>query len=295
MKCLMGLLVLWTLGSQALAGPTEFDYGVHLFETGDYYRSITELERVRFFSPQSKESEGALWLIADAYLKGEKWDLAAQSYNDFLETYPTSPHAVEAGFFRAEAIYEARKLEEAKEAYIGLLKNPALGDLAAVAHLRLASLSLVNEEWQDAALQFSEAGKLEQGRLGELEDWEKLCRQGQALQANSMSLALLSSALIPGSGEMESGYVSDGVSSFILVGGLLAWSAYFYATHQQLSGTVFGVVGGVFYLGNLQGTVLAVQRANRDRPRALIKKILDDLAQQAVPDPNLEPWIKEAP
>lgn len=295
MKWALAWVVLWMLALSAWAGPSEFDYGVHLFGDGDYYRSISELQRIRYFNPKSKEAEGALWLIADAYLKGEKWDLAQQSYEDFISAYPTSPHAVEAGFFRAEAAYEARKLDEAKKAYVGLLENPGLGDLALTARLRLASLSLINGQWLDAASQFSEARKLDQGRLSELERWEKLSMQGQAIKPYSVSLAVLSSAVIPGSGQMECGYLSDGLSTLVLVGGLAAWSAYFYATHQQLSGTVFCAVGGIFYLGNLQGAILAAKRANRDRPRAIIKQILDEVGDQAAPEPDLKPWIKSEP
>jgi tetratricopeptide (TPR) repeat protein len=295
MKIRLLMVVLSLLTIHLEAAREDFDYGVELFEDGDYYRSITELERFRHFHPKLKESEGALWLVADAYFKGEKWDLAKENYDAFVKAYPASPHAVEAIFFGAEADYEARKLALAKQAYVGLLQNPGQGDLAMTARLRLASLSLIDGKWSEATTQFEEAGKLDPGRLDSYSRWESLSREGQQLRPYSATLATLSSAVIPGSGQMECGYWSDGISSLILVGGLAAWSAYFYATHQQLSGTVFASVGGVFYLGNLQGAFLAAKRANRDRPRALIKQILDEVGSQAAPSPDLQPWIKTQP
>jgi hypothetical protein len=283
------------LACRAMAASTEFDYGVKLFEDGDYYRSVTELERFRYFNPKAKESEGALWLIADAYLHGEKWGLAQQAYEDYLEAYPSSPKTAEAGFFRAEAAYEARKLGLASEGYQGLLQQQDSGPLALTARLRLASLSLIDGKWSEASNQLSQAARLDPSPTGGYQRWITLSNQGQALRPYSAPLAVLSSAVIPGSGQMECGYWSDGLSSLALVGGLAAWTAYFYAVHQQFSGTVFCVVGGVFYLGNLQGAVLAARRANRDRPRALIKQILDEIGSHAAPNPGLEPWIHGAP
>jgi tetratricopeptide (TPR) repeat protein len=292
MKAWISAFVLGFLACRAMAAPSAFDYGLKLFEEGDYYRSITELDRFRFFSPKDKNSEAALWLIADAYFRGEKWDLAQKSYEDFLEAYPSSPRAIEASFFRAESAYEARNLGLARDAYLKLLGQSSPPALALSARLRLASLSLIDGKWLEAKSRFEDAAKEDPQRLDSYQRWEKLTNEGMALRPYSVSLAVLSSAVIPGSGQMECGYWSDGLSALTLVGGLAAWSAYFYATHQQLSGTVFGVVGGVFYLGNLQGAVLAAKRGNRERPRTLIKEILEEIGSRPSPSPSLEPWVQ---
>lgn len=269
------------------AASRDFSFGLHLFEEGDYYRAITEFERYRFFEPGSKNAEGALWLVAAAYLKGEKWDLALKNFSEYRSKYPASSRAKAADFFAAESLYEARKLDMSRSAYAGLLE----GEFALNSRLRLASLSLIEGQWESAAVQFSEARKLP-GAFPELDRWEQLSRQGQMLRPKSPGLALLYSAVIPGSGQMASGYVQDGLSSLAMVGGFAAWAAFFFYNQQNTPGIIFSTAGGIFYLANLHGAVLAAQRSNRERPRALIKQILDEVGEKGSPEPDLKPWIK---
>ena len=281
-------LLLLAVAAGLGAATKDFEYGVHLFRDGDYYRAITELERFRYFEPKAKESEAALWLVAAAYLKGEKWEQAAKNYDDFALAYPQSRRLGGALFFKAESLYESRKLAAAREAFAAV-HDPQFG---ATPQLRLASMDLIEGHWDQAAKQFDGAKKIEPARLSDLQRWESLSLQGQAMKPFSPALAFLSSAIIPGSGQMEAGYLSDGLSSLLAVGGFAAWAAYFFSNQQATQGAIFGVAGGIFYLANLHGAVIAAQRANRNRPRALIKQILDEVGGRAAPEPDLNDWVE---
>jgi tetratricopeptide (TPR) repeat protein len=291
MKPFLMLAALWACGGVALAEPSEFNYGLHLFQAGDYYRSITELDRARYFSPKSKDAEGALWLIAAAYMKGERWDLALQYYQEYLASYPEASHALQARFFMAEAAFQSKKQDLAKRTFEGLLQRPGLDELSSETRLRLAGLAVMDSRWQDASAQFEEVRKLEPSLTEELDQLQQWTLEGMQFKPYSLSLACLSSALIPGSGQMECGYYGDGLATFTVVGGLAAWAINLFMKNQQAAGTVFLSLRGVFYLGNLQGAILAANRANRDRPKSIVKKILDALGEQTMPEPDLKPWI----
>ena len=53
----------------------------HLLAKGDYYRAITEYERVLFFHPGSALAKTARFRIAEAYLRGERYDQGSCSWN----------------------------------------------------------------------------------------------------------------------------------------------------------------------------------------------------------------------
>jgi hypothetical protein len=285
-------LLLLALAAPAGAAPRDFEYGLHLFEEGDYYRAVTELERFRYFEPKSREAEAALWLVATSYFKGAKWEQAGQRYAEFAGSYPRSPRAWQAGFYAAESLFESRKLPEARQAFEALLPG-AEPKFLLPTQLRLASLHLIEGRWDDAAARFAEAKKAPQGRLEQLERWERLSLEGKAFQSKSPALSFALSALLPGAGQAYSGYWGDGFSSLLMVGGFAAWSAFFYGSNQHSAGALFACAGGVFYLSNLHGALLAAKRANKETPRARMKLILDEMSATASPEP--EPWTTSKP
>jgi hypothetical protein len=288
------LFLLCVASMAQAAAPKEFAYGVHLYETGDYYRSISELERFRYFEPGSPYGEGALRLISAAYFKGEKWDMAARRYNDYLSAYPQSGFRDEAEFFLAEALYEGRDLKNADASYRGILHSSQRDDFVVTASLRLASLDIIADRWSQAEEDFKDLSRRQKDPelLKHLEDWERLSREGGSLGEKSAAVSVLSSALIPGMGQAYSGYTADGVSALLLVGGLASWAAFYAYNHQQTPELIFGAAAFVFYLGNLQGAYLAVRRSNRERPRAKEKEILDGIGALAPPEPDLSPYVR---
>jgi TM2 domain-containing membrane protein YozV len=285
------LLCALALACAAAAEPKDYSYGLHLFEEGDYYRAVTELERFRFFEPKAKEAEAALWLVASSYFKGAKWEQAGQRYAEFAQSYPKSPKARQAAFYAAESLFEARKLPEARQAFEALLPAAEPAYLLPL-QLRLASLHLIVGRWSEAAEQFAQAKKAPEGRLEQLERWERLSLEGKSFQPKSQPLAFALSTIIPGAGQMYSGYVGDGFSSLLMVGGFAAWSAFFYSGKQDTPGTLFACAAGVFYLSNLHGALVSAKRANKELPRARMKLILDEMSGTASPDPDPRPWAK---
>ena len=82
---------------------------------------------------------------------------------------------------------------------------------------------------------------------------------------NGFAAGLLST-LIPGLGKMYTGDVYDGLFSFCvigLLGGMAAWSFY-EEGKQSVKGWIYSSIGGIFYLGNIYGSVVSAQKQDAD-------------------------------
>ncbi len=283
------ILALLCLVASLRASGRDFEFGLSLFDKGDYYRAISELERFRFFEPKAPEAERALRLIGAAYLKGEKWGLAAEQFSRYLELYPRSSWARQALYFKGEALYEARDINAAREA-LGQVKDDAKADELArrSAALRLASLDLAGGEYRQAADRFAQvsAGLTDPVLAQRVTGWQIQAINIDKIPKLSPRLLTLSSAIIPGSGQAWAGYKKDGFSAFLLTAAFAGWSIYYFSQNQQTPGWVFAVPATVFYFGNLQGAYLAGKRANRERPRQAMRQIFEGI--QSLPLPEVE-------
>jgi hypothetical protein len=292
MKVLLGLLL--ALSAPGLAAPTAFDFGVHLLREGEDYRAVVELERFRFFEPQSPKAQDALRLENATHFRGAQWLRAAEGCAEFAALYPKSNFAQEARFFESEARYEARQWPQARTGYESLLAQGLPAELAFTARLRLVSLRLLKDDWLGAADGIHQAREpfISAERIASLDSWEAQARQGATLRPRSVGLAVLESAIVPGWGQVSSGYLRDGLSAFVTVLTFAGWAAYSYSQDQKTPAAVFGSIGGLFYLGNLQAAFLSARRANDEKPKAIKKAILDGIGSYAPPQPDMSPYIE---
>jgi len=79
-----------------------------LFEKGDYYRAITEYERVIFFHPGDPLALTARFQIAHAYLKGDRIDQAVERFRALNQEFPNDDIGRKAYFMLGEAYYQKR-------------------------------------------------------------------------------------------------------------------------------------------------------------------------------------------
>ena len=90
------LLALALHGQLARAGDDRvketLDFAEHLRSQGDYYRAITEYERVLFLAPGKALAPQVRLQIAACYVQGKKWETAVPLLLD-LKTRSLEPHA----------------------------------------------------------------------------------------------------------------------------------------------------------------------------------------------------------
>ncbi|MBI5806414.1 tetratricopeptide repeat protein [candidate division TA06 bacterium] len=106
---------------------------------------------------------------------------------------------------------------------------------------------------------------------------DTLIKLGDELPARNRAVSGIMSAIIPGTGRIYSGRLYDGVSSMIMCG-TLGFQAYRYFEEEgsnSAKGWVMGLIGGVFYLGNIYGSIKAADEYN-NRQRLKYNQAIDD-------------------
>jgi tetratricopeptide (TPR) repeat protein len=95
------------------------------------------------------------------------------------------------------------------------------------------------------------------------------------LPRKNMALAGVYSAVVPGLGKLYCRRPLDALSSFTSIG-ILGWQAY-DGFHDDgpgsVKGWIFSVIGGIFYLGNVYGSVVAADLYNEEGELMLIQKV----------------------
>jgi hypothetical protein len=87
------------------------------------------------------------------------------------------------------------------------------------------------------------------------------------------------SAAVPGLGKMYAGKPAEAVSGFLYVGAMMAASYDFY--NRWGAGNPFFIVSAgitsLFYIGNIWGSVIAVNRSNYEFNHEIDQRILLDM------------------
>ena len=95
--------------------------------------------------------------------------------------------------------------------------------------------------------------------------YKRYAEEGKALPSKSPLLAGFLSTVLPGSGRIYVGRLNDALLTVFFLG-VLGWSTYDGFSENGVSsrkGWTFGTLGGIFYLGNIYGSVVAAQTHNR--------------------------------
>ena len=95
-------------------------------------------------------------------------------------------------------------------------------------------------------------------------------------RSKSPALAAAASAVIPGLGKIYAGETAEGVAALLTVGPLAAITAENWAKYgiKDWKTILFGVLGAVFYIGNIYGSYVSVSIHNNDLRNAQDTAIL---------------------
>ncbi len=174
----------------------------------------------------------------------------------------------------AGSVLEERGMTgEARELYLDagrIADDPAVGDRA----MLLAALMRAAEgEWEGASRELASVA-VREGPVSPLAaELSEVAAGGEMLPHRSPLLCGVSSALLPGSGQVICGRLRDGLVALGL-NGLMAWLVYESVEREDLpSAVLFGWLGLSFYGGNVIGGVRAAESFNASRRRELLQEI----------------------
>ena len=192
----------------------------------------------------------------------------------FLQTQPNSNLAryeLAATYFLIEQYDKSiRFLKESQDLFQG-------GDYRWKSQILIGMNTLMQKRWESAVQHFDQlnlSGLPETvGHRASM--YRKYAEDGKGLPSKSPLLAGFLSTVLPGSGRVYVGRPNDALLTVFLLG-VLGWTAYDGFSENGVSsrkGWTFGTLGGIFYLGNVYGSVVAAQTHNRRTEAAFLATI----------------------
>ena len=235
-----------------------------LYEQGDYLRAADEYQRYLFYKPQ--DTEQIHYKIAVSYRFGGKTEQAVQGFETLLRTYPESQFASRA-YYQIGATYflmdqfdqSTRFLHEALPRITDPRQHAEAKQLIGLSYLKQKRWSEASEVFK--TLQASDVMSIKEKAVL----YHDYAEQGKHLSTRSPFLAGTLSAIVPGAGRLYTGRLGDALASLFTVG-FTGWQAYDGFRRDGISsakGWTLGTLCGIFYVGNIYGSVISARVYNR--------------------------------
>jgi tetratricopeptide (TPR) repeat protein len=275
-----------------------------LFLTGSLLGGNSE--EIEYFKPQN------IRRFADYLFDEKQYIRAAGEYQRFLFATDSFPGNADSIFFRIALCYRFNENYKSSINYFqkiaveykqsGLMEESYLE--TAVCYSLMDNYGESNKALEINFLRESEKSintrvkKLITLNYIQLKEWDRateilddidfessdlfdFVEKGQNLPRKNRFVSGMFSAVIPGSGKYYCDRPMDGLHSFVTTG-ITTWQAYegFKADGiHSVKGWIFGVLGGLFYLGNIYGSVVAADIYNEEQEimfKLSVKKYLDE-------------------
>lgn len=231
----------------------------YLFAQGDYLRAAGEYQRYLFSQPAALDDD-ILRRIAESYRLGGQPDHAVQ----FLQAQSDSNAAryeLGATYFLMERYDES--IDFLKESQ-GLFQG---GEYRWKSQMLIGMSKLTQKRWESAIQHFDQfdLSGTPEAVSHRVSVYKRYGEAGKALPSKSPLLAGFLSTVLPGSGRVYVGRLNDALLTVFFLG-VLGWGTYDGFSENGISsrkGWTLGTLGGIFYLGNVYGSVVAAQTHNR--------------------------------
>lgn len=175
---------------------------------------------------------------------------------------------------------ESGSFGRARELYTNASVTSEDADIIGRAGIMAALMTARMGNWEDSAVELRILSS-ESGPFSDLSESLALkVAEGQSLPRRSPLWCGISSALLPGSGQLFCGHYTDGIIAFG-INGALAW--LFYESLQEDNTTtsvLLGWFGLSFYTGNIYGGSRAAVTYNSARRRELLEEVTGILEDQ---------------
>lgn len=238
-----------------------------LYEQGDYIRAAGEYQRYLFYVfEESEESEQIRYKIALCYRFAGENEQAIRNFEILLRSRPQSQFANRA-YYQIGATYFL--MDQFERSAIFLRETlPHITDTQQHAEAeQLIGLSyLMQKQWSEADEVFK---TLEASSIITIREkasvYHKYAEAGAQLPTRNPFLAGVLSTIVPGAGRLYTGRIGDALTSLLTVG-IVGWQAYDGFQRDGLSsvkGWTLGTLGGIFYVGNIYGSVVAARVYNQ--------------------------------
>jgi tetratricopeptide (TPR) repeat protein len=277
-RVLIGLCLLFLFSQAAIADemPVEkaFAFAENLFAQGDYYRAITEYERVIFFYPDQPLAKTARFQIALCYLKGDKLDQAVDRFRALNQELPQVEVGRRAYFMLGEAYYQKREYSRAADIFATYIEIYPGDERIDAARIKIGWSYLRQGQWRqaaDALQKLPPDSPLHAQAEGLAEGSEKY----PGIPTKSPTLAGGLSAVLPGAGQLYVNRPGDALVSFLLNGAFIWATVEAFQNDNNVTGGILLFFESGWYLGNIYNAVNGAHKYNRRTEKQFLDGLQD--------------------
>jgi TM2 domain-containing membrane protein YozV len=245
----------------------------HMLGRQNYSEALFLLENLQTETTGQKDTVNYLigWtLYGRKELKPSAYYLSLVSEN--------SPWFEKSRFFAA---YNHAYLGETKKSreFLGFFSEDSSDQVGLMKNFQLAGMALLErelDEFEYHAENFTGNFSITASEERKLNEYYHRISE---MPTRSPFVAGIMSAAVPGLGRIYAGKTAEGISSFLYVGALFATS---WDLYNRLGGNnpffiISATISGIFYVGNIWGSAVAVNRVQREFNYEMDQRILLDM------------------
>ncbi len=248
--------------SAGLSPEQIMSFADHLFAQEDYYRAITEYERLIFFHPGHRLAAAAQFQIALSYYQGKRYDEAGRRFRELSRELTGTEYGRRSLLMLAETYTRWRDHSAAIVALTSYLEIYPESHEADEARLRLGLAYLRQGKWQRADQEFL---KVPAGSAlrADAEDLSEAAKVYPDLPRKSPAMAGALSAVLPGAGQLYVGRPRDATVSFLL-NGLFIWATVeAFRNDNDVTGGILLFFESGWYFGNIYNASSSAHKYNQ--------------------------------
>jgi len=269
---------------------TQFDFAESLFQTGDFFRAITEYKRFIFFYPEDELVEDSYFRIGESYFRAGRWEETITSLDEFLNEFPDSDLTDAALFIKATAQKNIKRYDEALTSLDQIIKR-GVEPYKDQAIYQSALVLVERRDWEKAKSTFSrmpEASPLYPAARTFFSGLEKL----NEIPSKSPVVAGSLAAVLPGAGHVYTERYRDAAIAFLLNGAFI-WSAVeLFHKEEYVTGSIVTFFELGWYSGNIYSAVSSAHKYNERSRGEYLKELQERSALSISYSPDFGRFLK---
>ncbi len=249
-------------------------FAEYLFKQKDYLRAAGEFQRYLFhFKSPPGDKDKIFYKIGICYQKGKKYDKSLSYFQKVTDEFSLRPYSDRSAYQIAKTYFLLNKFDDSilySKAKLNLFDSEKK-------KLHLKQLIALNyiykKEWNKSYNFLSSDEYREEDEASLL--LKEYAQEGMDLKKKNKIVAGVLSAIIPGAGKAYCSRPEDAFFSLLVVG-VTAWQAargFKEDGIKSAEGWIFGTLSAFFYLGNIYGSIVAVNIYNQKVENEYFKKL----------------------
>ena len=271
-SCLLSIIVL-TIGGISSEENQQQRYAEQLFESGDYQAARRAYKRLLFYHPDTSLRDTADYRVAQSYYHQNLPELAERHFREFSALHPNSPLRFQSQLMLGQLHFDAEKYALARTMLFELLNRSKDVEIITAAHYLRGWCYVHTSDWNKAITEFRRADAAEINRP-EREKARQLADtvlNETPLILKSLEIAGWLSTIIPGSGQLYTGNVKEGIFAAAVTGTFIYLAADAVRERRYVDCAGISLVGWHFYWGNRTDARRLATEYNEQREQEFIE------------------------